>query len=96
MWVKSPVHALAVVVVLLLALAAASARPEGFARPADTLVVVSSEEAKSLDPHVTTSASDFRILSQIYQGLVTHQPGSLKYAPGLAERWELSADDRFI
>lgn len=95
-WVKSPVHALAVVVVLLLALAAASARPEGFARPADTLVVVSSEEAKSLDPHVTTSASDFRILSQIYHGLVTHQPGSLKYAPGLAERWELSADDRFI
>ncbi len=94
--VKTPVHALAGVLVALFVLAGLSARLPATASTSDAVVVVTSEQAKSLDPHVTTSASDFRILSQMYEGLVTHAPGTLKLAPSLAERWEVSGDAKSL
>ena len=62
--------------------------------PADALVVAQAAEPRSLDPHVTTALNDFRILANIYQGLVGYRPGTLEPAPALAESWTVSADGR--
>ncbi len=94
--VKTPVHALAGVLIALFVLAGLSARLPADASSSDAIVVVTSEQAKSLDPHVTTSASDFRILSQMYEGLVTHAPESLRLAPARAKHWEVSDDAKSI
>lgn len=58
----------------------------------DALIVAQSAEPKSLDPHVATSLNDFRILENIFEGLVRFKSGSLDIEPGLAESWEVSPD----
>jgi peptide/nickel transport system substrate-binding protein len=60
--------------------------------PADTLVVAQSAEPKSLDPHVATSLNDFRILENVFEGLVRFKPGTLEIEPALAKSWEVSPD----
>lgn len=60
--------------------------------PTDALVVGQAAEPRSLDPHVVTTTNDFRILAQMYEGLVRFRPGSLEIGPGLAERWAVSDD----
>jgi len=62
--------------------------------PEDTLVVGQVAEPRSLDPHVTTALNDFRILVNVYEGLVRYRPGSLEPAPGLARSWSVSEDGR--
>ncbi|WP_296900180.1 ABC transporter substrate-binding protein [Thiohalocapsa sp.] len=62
--------------------------------PADTLVVGQVAAPRSLDPQVTTALNDFRILVNVYEGLVQYRPGTLEPAPGLAESWTLSDDGR--
>jgi len=49
-------------------------------------------EPKSLDPQVATSLNDFRILVNIYEGLVRFRDGTLDPEPALASRWEISDD----
>jgi ABC-type transport system substrate-binding protein len=53
--------------------------------PDDTLVIGQVAEPRSLDPHVTTALNDFRILVNLYEGLVRYRPGTLEPMPGLAE-----------
>lgn len=60
--------------------------------PPDTLVVAQGAEPKSLDPQVATSLNDFRILENVYEGLVRFRSGTLEIEPSLAERWEVSPD----
>lgn len=62
------------------------------ALPDDLLVVGQSAEPRSLDPHVATATTDFRIAANIYEGLVRFASGSLEIEPALAERWEISPD----
>lgn len=62
--------------------------------PADTLVVAQVAEPRSLDPQVTTALNDFRILVNLFEGLVRYRPGTLEPAPGLAESWQISEDGR--
>jgi peptide/nickel transport system substrate-binding protein len=62
--------------------------------PADTLVVAQVAEPRSLDPQVTTALNDFRILVNLFEGLVRYRPGTLELAPGLAESWEVSDGGR--
>jgi len=62
--------------------------------PADTLVVAQVAEPRSLDPHVTTALNDFRILVNVFEGLVRYRPGTLEPAPALAESWSVSDDGR--
>ena len=64
------------------------------ARPDDVLAIGQTAEPKSLDPHVATSLNDFRILVNLYEGLVRFRPGSLQPEPALAQGWEISADGR--
>ena len=73
--------------VIVVTHAAGSERP-----PSDTLLVGLSAEPRSLDPHTTTASSDFRVLTNVYEGLVRFEPGTLTPAPCLAERWTISED----
>ena len=60
--------------------------------PADTLVVGQVAEPRSLDPQVTTALNDFRILVNLYEGLVGYRSGTLEPAPALARSWTVSDD----
>jgi oligopeptide transport system substrate-binding protein len=45
-----------------------------------------------LDPHLATQESDYNVLSSLLEGLVAEDPFDLHPVPGVAERWEVSAD----
>ncbi len=60
--------------------------------PADVLVVGQIAEPKSLDPAAVTAVNDFRILVNLYEGLVRYKSGTLEVAPALAESWDISED----
>lgn len=47
------------------------------------------EALRSIFPLTLTQASAFRIMSQVYQGLVSFDPATLEIIPCLAERWEV-------
>ncbi|WP_020180691.1 ABC transporter substrate-binding protein [Methylopila sp. M107] len=66
-----------------------AARPGSAPVPRDTLVVGQLAEPKSLDPATVTGANDFRILSNMFEGLVRFRKGSLAIEGALAERWEI-------
>lgn len=88
--------ALAFAAVLGLALPAASllatSGPATAATPPGVLVVGQVAEPKSLDPQVDTSANDFRILLNLYDGLAEFKPGTLQVQPALAKSWDISKD----
>ncbi|ARE40736.1 Dipeptide-binding ABC transporter, periplasmic substrate-binding component [Rhodovulum sp. P5] len=60
--------------------------------PPGVLIVGQIAEPKSLDPAAVTAVNDFRILVNVYEGLVRYAPGTLEVAPGLATEWEISED----
>jgi peptide/nickel transport system substrate-binding protein len=62
------------------------------ATPPDVLVVGQIAEPKSLDPHAVTAVNDFRILMNIYDGLVRYKDGTLQPEPALAKSWTISDD----
>ncbi|WP_176083572.1 ABC transporter substrate-binding protein [Martelella sp. HB161492] len=77
------------------ALAAASlmfAVPAMAQTPPNVLVVGQIAEPKSLDPAVDTAVNDFRILTNIYDGLVRYKDGTLEVEPSLATSWDISDD----
>jgi oligopeptide transport system substrate-binding protein len=45
-----------------------------------------------LDPHLASSLTDIHVLSALFEGLLREDPDSLAPLPGVAERWEVSAD----
>lgn len=53
-------------------------------------------EPQSLDPHVITSTNDALIASALFEGLVNQNPYTLEIEPGVARRWEHSADHKTI
>src|SRR5690606_33209020 len=42
--------------------------------------------------HVSTAANDFRIVRNIFDGLVRNKPGTLEIEPALATDWTISED----
>jgi len=60
--------------------------------PPNVLVVGQIAEPKSLDPHTVTAVNDFRILMNVYEGLVRYADGTLQVEPALAESWSISDD----
>ncbi len=60
--------------------------------PPGVLVVGQIAEPQSLDPHAVTAVNDFRILMNVYEGLVRYASGTLEVEPALAEAWEISED----
>lgn len=77
---------------LVLAAALAAASPAAAQTPPNVLVVGQIAEPASLDPHVVTAANDFRILVNIYDGLVRNKAGTLEVEPALATDWIISDD----
>jgi peptide/nickel transport system substrate-binding protein len=58
-----------------------------------TLVFAGSRLSDSLDPVLTSDGESFRVLQQVYEGLVDLEPGSTNELVGaLAESWEGEAD----
>lgn len=60
--------------------------------PPGVLVVGQIAEPKSLDPHAVTAVNDFRILMNVYDGLVRYRDGTLEVEPALATGWTISED----
>ena len=58
------------------------------------LVVAQTAEPKSMDPATVTAVNDFRILMNLYDGLVRYRSGTLEVEPGLAESWTISDDGK--
>ena len=49
-------------------------------------------EPEYIDPGLLTGQPDDRIASMLFEGLTTKHPKTLEALPGVAERWEISAD----
>ena len=62
--------------------------------PPGVLVVGQIAEPKSLDPAAVTAVNDFRILMNVYDGLVRYKDGTLEIEPALAESWTISDDGK--
>ena len=82
----------ALVVATVLALAggaAACAKSERNETPAakDTMVFGTAGEAKVLDPTFASDGESFRVARQMFDNLVTMEPGTAKMVPGLALSW---------
>ncbi len=73
---------------------AALAGPALAQTPPDVLIVGQIAEPKSLDPHTVTAVNDFRILVNLYDGLVRYKDGTLEVEPALAESWSISDDGK--
>lgn len=58
--------------------------------PPNVLVVGQVAEPQSLDPHAVTAVNDFRILMNVYDGLVRYRSGTLEVEPALAEKWDIT------
>jgi peptide/nickel transport system substrate-binding protein len=57
-----------------------------------TLVFGSTSDPTNLDPAFASDGETFRVLRQIYEGLLTTEPGGVEPVPGLAEDYEVSDD----
>lgn len=51
-------------------------------------------EPETLDVHKMTGVPEGRIAGGLFEGLVTSDPKTLEPRPGVAERWEVSADQK--
>jgi peptide/nickel transport system substrate-binding protein len=80
--------------ILSLALAAAAAAGGAALAqtPPNVAVVGQVAEPRSLDPHAVTATNDFRILMNVYEGLVRYRDGTLEAEPALATGWDISED----
>ncbi|HUF87580.1 MAG TPA: ABC transporter substrate-binding protein [Thermohalobaculum sp.] len=88
----TPLHRILAPAAIALA-ALAGAPDEARAQtPPGVLIVAQIAEPKSLDPHAVTAVNDFRILMNLYDGLVRYRSGTLEVEPALAESWEIGAD----
>ncbi|TCP61660.1 peptide/nickel transport system substrate-binding protein [Rhodovulum bhavnagarense] len=67
-------------------------RPAAAQTPPGVLIVGQIAEPKSLDPAAVTAVNDFRILVNVYEGLVRYEPGTLEVAPALATDWAISEE----
>ena len=80
---------------LLLVLTSFTFTGIGFAKTPDNVLVVGQiAEPKSLDPATVTAVNDFRILMNVYDGLVRYKDGTLEVEPALAKSWKISSDGK--
>jgi len=68
--------------------------PVETANAQNRLILSLGAEPQDLDPHRTSGVPAHRVQSALFEGLVVPHPDTLEPLPGVAERWELSADRR--
>ena len=49
-------------------------------------------EPQTLDPHVMSGMPEVNVALALFEGLVVRNPETLEMEPGVAQRWDLSAD----
>src|SRR5919109_4532718 len=59
-----------------------------------TFVFGRGADSVGLDPAIVTDGESFRVTRNIYESLLEYKRDSTEVIPGLAERWETSADGR--
>ena len=60
--------------------------------PENVLIVGQIAEPKALDPAAVTAVNDFRILMNVFDGLVRYKDGTLEVEQALATDWTISDD----
>jgi peptide/nickel transport system substrate-binding protein/oligopeptide transport system substrate-binding protein len=78
---------------LTLAAILAGCGAEAARAPVDTLVRLSEDEVKSLDPRKASDLTSLRVAGDLFEGL-TRNGADGRVEPGLAERWSVSPDGR--
>lgn len=58
------------------------------------VVIINGPEPESLDPAIVTLQADLRLVRAFFEGLARLNPRTAEPEPGLAERWEISADGK--
>jgi oligopeptide transport system substrate-binding protein len=80
---------------VVLAMAAGCARreaPVAIGNREQILYRGNTSEPESLDPYLVRGAMEWTIVGGLFEGLVTPDLATLEPTPGVAERWEVSAD----
>ncbi|MCX7718567.1 MAG: ABC transporter substrate-binding protein [Candidatus Sumerlaeaceae bacterium] len=62
------------------------------AASSQVLTVLLGSEPLNMDPALISDPESAAVAAQVYEGLVTLEPGTVRVAPALAQRWETSAD----
>ncbi|MBN8293334.1 ABC transporter substrate-binding protein [Rhodobacter sp. NTK016B] len=75
-----------------LALSVSALSPAAAQTPPGVLIVGQVAEPQALDPAAVTAVNDFRILMNVYDGLVRYASGTLEVEPALATDWDISDD----
>ena len=60
----------------------------------DTLVFGAAGDPKLFDPAFASDGETFRVLKQVFEGLVKTKEGSAEIEPALATKWESSPDGK--
>ena len=60
--------------------------------PRETILRTSWAPPSQLDPQRATSVAESRYITAMFEGLVVPGPDGVTPTPGMAERWEISAD----
>lgn len=85
---------LCVPVLLLIALSPVTATGIAEDQQPESIVIGQIAEPSSLDPHDASSIEEFRVIGNVFEGLVRFADGSLAVEPALATAWEISEDGR--
>src|SRR5271157_6094586 len=64
----------------------------GAASAQTTLVVGMAADPTGLDPEAVLNNTSGFVMSTIYDSLVRYKPGTTEVVPGVAEKWDVSAD----
>lgn len=58
----------------------------------NTLIINNSAEPQTLDPALEKGQPEYHVTLALFEGLTVYDPKDLSVKPGVAEKWELSAD----
>ncbi|CAN5250563.1 peptide ABC transporter substrate-binding protein [soil metagenome] len=87
----------ALLICALLLAVASCRKPESNVEKGNRLGILhkgNGKEVQDLDPHLVNSISSFNIITALLEGLVAEDPVDLHPVPGVAERWDISEDQR--
>ncbi|MFQ5520362.1 MAG: ABC transporter substrate-binding protein [Candidatus Methylomirabilia bacterium] len=59
-----------------------------------TLVINNHTEIQTLDPGIARGVPEHRVQIGLYEGLLSYDPGTARTVPGVAEKWEISEDEK--
>lgn len=84
--------ALLAVAALVFSACSKSAAPADAATAKKILRIGNGGEPQEIDPHVVSGVGEHHIITSLFEGLVAESPTGEGVIPGVAERWENSAD----